>query len=81
MNNKWLPYLLIFIVAIAQYTNTRDHDFAWDDAIVITENSRVQKGWSDIPELFENIKTSKIENRYGYRPISLLSFATDIEFF
>ena len=81
MDNKWLPYLLVFIVAIAQYTNTRDHDFAWDDAIVITENSRVQKGWSDIPKLFENIKTSKTENRYGYRPISLLSFATDVEFF
>jgi len=81
MDKKWLPYLLIFVAAVAQYANTKDHDFAWDDAIVLTENSRVQKGWSDIPELFENIKTAKTENRYGYRPISLFSFATDVEFF
>ncbi|MCF8460589.1 MAG: tetratricopeptide repeat protein [Flavobacteriales bacterium] len=81
LEKKWIPYWLIFILAIAQYANTRDHDFAWDDVIVITENSRVQKGLSDIPELFENIKTAKTENRYGYRPISLLSFATDVEFF
>ena len=81
LEKKWIPYWLIFILAIAQYANTRNHDFAWDDVIVITENSRGQKGWSDIPELFENIKTAKTENRYGYRPISLLSFATDIEFF
>jgi len=81
MENKWIPYVLIFSLAVAQYANTRNHDFAWDDAIVLTENSRVQKGWSDIPELFENIKSSKTENRYGYRPISLLSFATDVQFF
>ncbi|MCF8464390.1 MAG: tetratricopeptide repeat protein [Flavobacteriales bacterium] len=81
LEKNWVPYLLIFTLAIAQYANTRNHDFAWDDVIVITENSRVQKGWSDIPELFENIKSGKTENRYGYRPISLLSFATDVEFF
>lgn len=81
MMKKQLPYLFIFILAIAQYANTRNHDFAWDDAIVLTENSRTQKGWSNIPELFENIKTPKVENRYGYRPISLLSFATDVQFF
>lgn len=81
MENKWIPYILIFILAIAQYANTRNHDFAWDDAIVITENSRVQKGWSDIPDLFENIKSGKTEHRYGYRPISLFSFAADVEFF
>ena len=76
-----MPYILVFVLAIAQYANTRNHDFAWDDAIVLTENSRVQKGWANIPELFENIKSEKTENRYGYRPISLLSFATDVQFF
>ena len=71
----------VFILALVQYSNTFDHDYAWDDAIVLTENTRVQKGLSDIPELFENIKTSETQNRYGYRPIALLSFATDVEFF
>jgi hypothetical protein len=72
---------VIFLLAVVQYSNTANHDYAWDDAIVITENTRVQKGLADIPELFENIKSERTENRYGYRPISLLSFATDVELF
>ncbi|MGB1317804.1 MAG: ArnT family glycosyltransferase, partial [Flavobacteriales bacterium] len=72
---------MIVVLVIAQYANTANHDYAWDDAIVLTENTRVQKGLSDIPELFENIKTSETQNRYGYRPISLLSFATDVQLF
>ncbi|MFT4982459.1 MAG: hypothetical protein ACI9UR_002332 [Bacteroidia bacterium] len=76
-----LKFLLVFLLAVLQYANTGSHDYAWDDAIVVTENTRVQKGLSDVPELFENIKTSETQNRYGYRPISLLSFATDVELF
>ncbi|MFT7153081.1 MAG: hypothetical protein ACI9Z7_000122, partial [Alteromonas macleodii] len=72
---------VIFLLAVVQYSNTANHDYAWDDAIVITENTRVQKGLANIPELFENIKSERTENRYGYRPISLLSFATDVELF
>lgn len=78
---SWIQAGLIFLLAVVQYSNTSDHDYAWDDAIVITQNTRVQKGLDDIPELFENIKSEKTENRYGYRPIALLSFATDVELF
>lgn len=77
----WLQAAIIFVLAVLQYSNTSEHDYAWDDAIVITQNTRVQKGLSDIPELFENIKSDRTENRYGYRPIALLSFATDVELF
>lgn len=66
---------------MAQYWNTANHDYAWDDAIVLTENTRVQKGLSDVPDLFRNIKSNETQNRYGYRPIALLSFATDVQFF
>lgn len=84
MNHKlpipvWAAYLIVGFIALVQYSNTFNHDYAWDDAIVITENSRVQKGLSDVGELFENIKSDKVENRYGYRPISLLSFSTDVQ--
>ncbi|MCB0754303.1 MAG: hypothetical protein KDB98_01835, partial [Flavobacteriales bacterium] len=77
----WFQAAAILFLAVIQYSNTANHDYAWDDAIVITQNTRVQKGLSNIPELFENIKSEKTENRYGYRPIALLSFATDVEFF
>ncbi|MDC0304048.1 tetratricopeptide repeat protein [Flavobacteriales bacterium] len=79
--NIWLPMLLVFLLAVSLYSNTSTHDYAWDDAIVLVENDRVQKGLSNIPELFENIKSTETEHRYGYRPIALLSFAADVHFF
>ena len=44
--------LLLFVLAFALYANTLGHDFALDDAIVITENSIVKKGVSGWGELF-----------------------------
>ena len=44
--------LILFIVAFLLYSNTINHEYAWDDSIVITENPRVQKGISGIPALF-----------------------------
>lgn len=81
LEKTWLKTLLVFLLAVLQYSNTADHDYAWDDAIVLTENTRVQKGLKDIPGLFENIKSNETQYRYGYRPIALLSFATDVHFF
>lgn len=81
LKNIKLQAGLIFLLAILQYANTANHDYAWDDAIVLTENTRVQKGLSDIPDLFRNIKSNETQNRYGYRPVALLSFATDVELF
>ena len=79
MFKKAKIYIIICVVALFQYGNTFEHDYAWDDAIVITFNDRVQNGLSNPGELFENIKSNEIQHRYGYRPISLLSFALDIE--
>lgn len=81
LQNIRIQAILVFIIAGLQYANTSDHAYAWDDAIVITENTRVQKGLKNVSELFENIKTNETQNRYGYRPISLLSFATDVQLF
>ena len=81
LKNIRIQAILVFFVAVLQYANTANHDYAWDDAIVLTQNTRVQKGLSDIPELFKNIKSNETQNRYGYRPIALLSFATDVELF
>lgn len=73
--------ILLFIVGLLLYSNTIGHDYAWDDAIVITENSRVQQGLQNVSQLFENIHSNKTEYRYGYRPITLLSFAVEVQVF
>jgi protein O-mannosyl-transferase len=79
MFKKARIYIIISILALFQYGNTFEHDYAWDDAIVITENDRVQQGLSDPSSFFRNIKGDESQYRYGYRPITLLSFALDIE--
>lgn len=79
MLKKARIYIIICIAALFQYGNTFEHDYTWDDAIVITGNDRVQQGLSDPGGFFRNIKSNEIQHRYGYRPISLLSFALDIE--
>lgn len=72
-------YIIICLLVLFQYGNTFEHDYAWDDAIVITQNDRVQQGLSNPGEYFRNIKSDQIQHRYGYRPITLLSFGLDVE--
>lgn len=79
MLKKFRIYILICVVTLIQYGNTFNHDYAWDDAIVVTQNERVQQGLSKPADFFRNIKSDEVQYRYGYRPISLLSFALDIE--
>lgn len=69
--------LFIFLFSFFLFSNTIGHDFAWDDSIVITENPRVQKGIMGIPELFLKYNSDYKADKYGYRPITLSSFAID----
>ena len=73
--------LVIFLLAFLQFSNTLTHDYAWDDAIVITENSRTQKGFSGIPEQWQEHTRQTLEDFSGYRPLTLTSFNLDIGFF
>lgn len=70
--------IILLIVAFLQYSNTLNHEFAWDDKIVIEENPRVQKGVSGIQDLFIKYNSKFRNDKYGYRPIVLSSFALDI---
>ncbi|NQX97513.1 MAG: hypothetical protein HRT73_06495, partial [Flavobacteriales bacterium] len=84
MKNHLLKYKLhyfLFILAFGIYANTISHDYAWDDAIVITTNDRVQKGFEGIPELIYNFKSEETQHRYGYRPITLATYAIEVGFF
>lgn len=75
----WSFGLVIFVMAFIQFSNTIGHDFAWDDKIVIQENDRVQKGFSGIPELTKKYSSELRKDQYGYRPLTLISFAIDYE--
>lgn len=96
----WHAILTLFIATFILYANTLSHDYALDDAIVITQNKFTQKGIDGISEIFKYDtftgfwltnypgKTAKqIQDEKKlvaggrYRPLSLVSFALEIEFF
>lgn len=78
--------LLLFVLAAAIYTNTLGHDFALDDAIVITDNSIVKQGVSGWGELFshdtfygffnDDSKASLVAGG-RYRPLTPAMFALE----
>jgi len=72
----WLPYALA-LLAFLLYANTLGHQFALDDASVLTDNFVVQKGLSGWPEIFTTNYRFGYWNNLGslYRPISLAVFA------
>ncbi len=79
---------IIFISTVLLYSNTFNHDYALDDAIVITENIYTQKGISGIKEIFTNdsftgfFKEKKELVPGGrYRPFSIATFAVEYEIF
>ena len=76
-NKRTQTHLFIFISAFILFANTFSHEYAWDDKIVIEKNPRVQKGISGIPQLFVKYSSQYQYDKYGYRPITLSSFAFD----
>lgn len=80
-NNKLKFQLSFFlgILAFILYANTLKHDYAFDDALVITENSIVQKGAAAIPEI---LQTNYVAGRNHststmYRPFTLSMIAIE----
>lgn len=78
-----LVYMAAFVFALCwlQYGNTLGHSYSLDDAIVIQSNPTVQKGIAGIPELFVATRSNDLSDQYGYRPLTLATFAIDVEIF
>jgi protein O-mannosyl-transferase len=83
----WLA-IFLFVFAFLLYANTLRHEFAFDDSIVIVENKFTQKGLGGIKNLatrdfFDGIYGDENMALSGgrYRPLSLVMFAVEFEFF
>ena len=86
--NNWLIGVLLFAFAFLLYANTLGHGYAFDDSIVITENAFTKQGLAGIKDLvtkdfFEGIYGNESMQLSGgrYRPLSLVMFAIEYEFF
>ena len=83
-----LQIAALFVFACLLYANTLGHDYALDDAIVITDNSVVQRGVAGWPDLFthdtfygffgETERASLVEGG-RYRPLTPALFAVEQE--
>jgi len=89
-NNVKIHKIIIFFFAIVLYTNTLFNEYAQDDAIVITDNMFTQKGFSGISGIltkdtffgfFKKSGKSKLVSGGRYRPLSLVTFAIEYQFF
>lgn len=77
-----LGSLLIFVFAFFLYSNTINHDYALDDTGAIQQNQNVKNGIKGIPEILKMDLWEQSEVRLGYyRPLSLITFAIEYEFF
>ena len=86
--NTRLHLLIISIASFLLYANTFAHEYAQDDAIVITDNMYTQDGIKGIPGLLNKdtfFGFFKVEGKAAlvaggrYRPFSLITFAIEQE--
>ena len=88
-NQRWHAATL-FLIGLLIYANTWSHDFAQDDAIVITENMFTKQGLAGISGILGNdtffgfFKSEEKKNLVAggrYRPLSLVMFAVEYAIF
>jgi tetratricopeptide (TPR) repeat protein len=88
LENTWFIWLIAFAGSFVLYGNTLFHQYALDDAIVITQNEYTKKGISGISEI---LTTDSFTGFFGeqknlvaggrYRPLSVITYALEYQFF
>ncbi|MDD2385445.1 MAG: tetratricopeptide repeat protein [Bacteroidales bacterium] len=85
---KYTPYIIIAIFAFVIYANTLGHQYALDDKMTYWKNEFVQQGASGIKDIlsYDTMagmfgKDSKELEGGRYRPLSLITFALEVELF
>ncbi len=85
---KYIPQILIIVFTFILYANTIGHQYALDDKMTYWKNEYVQKGVSGIHDIlaYDSMagmfgKDSKELEGGRYRPLSLVTFALEVEYF
>lgn len=85
---NYLPQITIFVFAFVLYANTLGHQYALDDKMTFWKNEFVQNGASGIKDIltYDSMvgmfgKDTKELEGGRYRPLSLITFALEVEFF
>ena len=81
LDKKYLMFALVAVCSFLQFSNTLNHDYAWDDKIVILDNPDVKAGISGLGEIWHKQHSDYLHDQIGYRPIVLSTFALEQEYF
>lgn len=82
--------VIIALLAIGFYWNTFRHEYALDDTVVILQNEYVHQGIAGIPDIlskdayfsyYKQLNTSNQLSGGRYRPLSIVTFAVEQQFF
>lgn len=79
-NYKTSLYLIIGF-CILLYGNTLTNDYSFDDEYVIVNNKKVERGFSGISDIFKSRYIELSDQNFGYRPVTLSSFAIEHQLF
>lgn len=87
LSRPGLHRVVLFVFSVLLYLNTLTHDYALDDAIVLTDNLFVQQGVQGLEGLFSKDTFYGFFKEEGkdrlvaggrYRPLSLATFALEV---
>lgn len=86
-NNLFYSVLLV-VFTFCIYANSINHDYAFDDEVVIRQNQFVQKGFAGIGDIFTQDpfvsffgEQKNLAAGGRYRPLSIVTFAIEHELF
>lgn len=80
INNKSIVVFILILIFVI-YGNSLKNKYSLDDHIVNSNNKLTQLGIKGIPEIFKNYSFSEKNFNYAYRPIVIVSFAIEYQFF
>jgi len=81
-----IQYALIALLAAGLYFNSIYNEYAFDDGLVILENTYVQKGFEGLADIFTKGELDAFYEKHGmseqfsggrYRPLSIAAFAVE----
>ena len=72
---------LFALVLVVFYGNTLQNGYSLDDEYAYTSNTLATNGLSDVKSIFGSQSFDYGSYKFGYRPISVLSFAVENHFF
>lgn len=85
---QWIPFLIFIAISFLLYFQCIPFDYILDDKIVISENEYTKKGFNGVWDL---LSKESFQGYFGeqkdlveggrYRPLSLVSFAIENQFF